>query len=865
MTMAVLLCSITVSAYDFEVDGIYYRRTQFGDNPTVKVDYRGFIGNTYNDFYVGDIVIPETVSYDGVTYAVTAIGGNAFEGCNQVTSISMPSTITEIEQTAFYNCTRLAQINIPEGITWINNYTFENCRSLTSIDLPSTIKGIGTYAFLGCSKLETIQLPDNLTKIGSEAFSGCSNLQAINIPKGITVINEETFYNCASLQEINIPNGVTAINDMAFYGCTNLMAINIPESVTKIASNAYGNCSSITSIVVSEGNDVYDSRNNSHAIIETNTNILLRGCENTVIPNTVVKLSNSAFSGCTGLTTLVIPESLVEISANSFSACVNIESIRVEESHSKYDSRGNCNAIIETNSNKLVFGCKNTIIPNSIEVIGGNAFYGCTGLKEVVIPFGVKRIDGAFNKCKELSKVTIPNSIISMDYAFDECDNLKTIVSEVEVPYSKHLYDDDYKLTIDTIYIPKGSKKSYSFGYSSASLGICSCENILELDEKSVYLKDNMFALCSANNLDFTNIKGVKAYVIVEYDNVNNIVKCEQVKIVPANTGIILFGESNTEYKIPYTDKQPILSTNLLKCTITAKTINTTDGECANYVFEQNSFKKMETSKLLGNGEAYLQIPISSSLPETIELSFNKIILDNTTSFVQEIDEQCASITYTRTLNNLEWNALYVPFEIPVNQLIEDYEVAYINGIHSYDDDDNGEIDRMSMEVVKVKSGTLHANHPYLIKARTEEAKAMNITVNNTTLYKAENTTLDCSSVYMKYEITGIYEKMTESQLTGCYALSDGAWKQLASGSSLNPFRLYLKITDRGNSPVKVSPLAMTRIRIHVKGEETSTSIEELMMQEETNEEIIYDLMGRPVENPVKGHVYIVNGKKRVY
>lgn len=244
----------------------------------------------------------------------------------------------------------------------------------------------------------------------------------------------------------------------------------------------------------------------------------------------------------------------------------------------------------------------------------------------------------------------------------------------------------------------------------------------------------------------------------------------------------------------------------------------------------------------------------------------DKVTLTDGQLFDNNGDRAMDEITYTRTLNNTEWNALYVPFEIPVSQLIDDYEVAYINGIHSYDDDDNGEIDRMSMEVVKVKSGTLLANHPYLIKARTEAAKQMNITVNNTTLYAAESMTLDCSSVYTKYEITGIYEKMTGSELAGCYALSGGTWKTMASNSYLNPFRLYLRITSRGNSPIKVSPLAMTRINIHVKGEESSTSVEEMMMQEQLlNDEIIYDLMGRRVENPVKGHIYIVNGMKRMY
>ena len=144
-------------------------------------------------------------------------------------------------------------------------------------------------------------------------------------------------------------------------------------------------------------------------------------------------------------------------------------------------------------------------------------------------------------------------------------------------------------------------------------------------------------------------------------------------------------------------------------------------------------------------------------------------------NFIQDEDKENVSITYTRTLNNTEWNALYLPFEIPVSQLTDKYEVAYINAIHSYDEDDNGEIDRMSMEVIKLREGTLHANHPYLIKAWTAAAKQMSITVENTTLHKAESRTLDCSSVYTKFEITGIYEKMTSAQLAGCYALSGGS------------------------------------------------------------------------------------------
>ena len=237
-------------------------------------------------------------------------------------------------------------------------------------------------------------------------------------------------------------------------------------------------------------------------------------------------------------------------------------------------------------------------------------------------------------------------------------------------------------------------------------------------------------------------------------------------------------------------------------------------------------------------------------------------------AYVNAQESEMESITYTRTLNNLNWNALYVPFEIPVTQLTDNYDVAYINAIHSYDDDDDGSLDRMTMEVVKIKAGTLRANYPYLIRAKSEAAKKLSITVENTTLYAATSTTLDCSSIYTKFEITGTYNSMTSDELTGCYALSSGAWKTLTDDSTLNPFRLYLRISDRDDSPVKTTTFMLTRrsIAIHVRGEEGTTSMEDHFESGEDNSETtIYNLMGQPVKNPQKGHIYIRGGKKVVY
>jgi hypothetical protein len=232
--------------------------------------------------------------------------------------------------------------------------------------------------------------------------------------------------------------------------------------------------------------------------------------------------------------------------------------------------------------------------------------------------------------------------------------------------------------------------------------------------------------------------------------------------------------------------------------------------------------------------------------------------------FENEVELTLSTLTYTRTLPNLYWNALYVPFEIPVSEIIDKYEVAYVNNVNSYDHNDDGTIDDMRMEVIKIKSGTLNANYPYLIKARNEEAKNMTITLENTTLFQSVETTIDCSSVFAKHEITGIYNKRYKNELPdGAMAISmAGAWQPIASGSYLNPFRLYMTITARDGSPVKVEPAAMSRIRISVLGEDVETDIEETRRE---TKNIILDLSGRSVLNPVKGGVYIVNGKKVIF
>ena len=246
---------------------------------------------------------------------------------------------------------------------------------------------------------------------------------------GLTSIGNYVFSGCSGLTSVTIPSTVTSIGNGAFGSCTGLTSITIPRYVTSINLTAFANCSGLTSITVEQGNTYYDSRDNCNAIIESTNNRLIAGCKTTIIPNTVTYISGSAFYGCSGLTSVTIPNSVTGINEGAFDDCLGLTSIIVEGGNTKYDSRDNCNAIIESASNKLIAGCKNTVVPNSVTSIGNRAFFGHSGLTSVTIPNSVTSIGGsAFNGCSGLTSVTIPNSVTSIgSNAFYGCSGLTRI------------------------------------------------------------------------------------------------------------------------------------------------------------------------------------------------------------------------------------------------------------------------------------------------------------------------------------------------------------------------------------------------------------------------------------------------------
>ncbi len=216
---------------------------------------------------------------------------------------------------------------IPYNITAIGKYAFEDCKNLTSITMPDSITGIRDWCFSGCSNLTSVRFSNNLSTIGYSAFEGCSKLT-----------------------NVVIPESVTYIGNMAFYDCDSLVSIEIPKNVVAIGYYAFEKCDSLTSISVHQDNTTYDSRDNCNAIIRTETNTLEIGCQNSIIPQDIIKIERYAFQYCKNLT--------------------------------------------------------NVVIPSSVQSIGDDAFNNCDGLINVIMYAGVQKMGyGVFNGCDNLNKI----------------------------------------------------------------------------------------------------------------------------------------------------------------------------------------------------------------------------------------------------------------------------------------------------------------------------------------------------------------------------------------------------------------------------------------------------------------------------
>ena len=281
----------------------------------------------------------ENITAISLSSGITTIGNYAFSDITNLAKISMPSTLLSIGKNAFYHCASLSSITIPANVDTIVPFAFAGCSALTSINVHAknttydsrnscnaVIHTATNTLAVGC---QNTVIPADVVKIGDAAFERAT-FSYIEIPNTVTEIAQYAFYGCEYLTTIDLPDNLTTLGYAAFRHCYALNEVVIPSTVTQVEGSTFSGCTSLTSIVVESGNTKYDSRNSCNAIIETATNTLIAGCQNTVIPNNVTSIGSQAFYQCSSLTSITIPNNVTSIGIQAFSSCSSLTSVTVE-------------------------------------------------------------------------------------------------------------------------------------------------------------------------------------------------------------------------------------------------------------------------------------------------------------------------------------------------------------------------------------------------------------------------------------------------------------------------------------------------------------------------------------------------------
>ncbi|GMO66003.1 MAG: hypothetical protein Ta2A_13930 [Treponemataceae bacterium] len=560
---------------------------------------------------IGDRAFRNCIGLTSVSIpdGVTDIGNGAFSFCTGLTSVNIGKSVTRIGVRAFLDCSGLTSISIPDGVTDIGGGTFGGCTGLTSVNISENVTRIGSGAFGHCTALTSVNIPDGVTEIG-DAFEGCTAL--ISEQSGFTVttvggkviinryteksaatavvpatlggnpvveIGRRAFADCTALTSVNISENVTYIEDWAFSGCTALTTIRIPSSVIRIEDVAFSGCDGLSAIQVDANNQNYASRdgvlfnktetelvkypagrNASHyAIPESVTGIGLDAFFNCTaltsvnISENVTVIDAAAFWGCARLTTINIPKSVTVIRNDAFYGCTALTAIQVDENNQNYASRDGVlfnKAVTELLNYPAGRNASHYAIPESVTVIGHEAFGGCSTLTSVNISENVTVIvANAFCRCTRLTSINIPESVTRIeDNAFRNCDGLSAI--QVDANNQNYVSRDGVlfnKTETELVKYPAGrNARHYAIPESvtvirSNAFQNCTRLTSINISESVTRIEDNAFRNCD----------GLSAIQVDE--NNQNYASRDGVLFNKAGTELIKYpeGRKASHYAIP--------------------------------------------------------------------------------------------------------------------------------------------------------------------------------------------------------------------------------------------------------------------------------------------------------------------------
>lgn len=476
---------------------------------------------------------------------------------------------------------------------------------------------------------------------------------------------------------------------------------------------------------------------------------------------------------------------------------------------------------------------KKVIIKDGVKNIGGHAFERCSRLESIEIPNSVTEIGwGAFKDCS-LSSIKIPNSVTSIGFrAFEDCIRL----SFIEIPNSvtdigAEAFMNCYSLT--SVIIPNSVKE-----IGMETFMCCTKLSSVVIPNSVRYIGSDAFCSCSS----LSSIEIPNSVTEIYW---NAFMGCRNLKSVEIPSSVTKIEDRAFES-----------CENLTSITFEG----TTPPEFGKFVFEGVN-KSIPVYVPFGSRAAYKEALGDFGMTNIIQPPLS---LSGSESYTQNSQIDDIDVSFTRNFGGY-WESICIPFSLEYKDWKDDFEVARINAVHQYDDNDDGDIDRTILEFVKMKNddSVIEPNTPYLIKAKTSGKKT--ISVENTTVYESKANSIECSTTTEQFTFIGLYKKPSFSfysqTFISKYVMDEGLLSELTAQSNIGPYRWYMKRENR-DSAYGIKNNSAKEISIRVVGEET-TCISQLQI---TNDELpVYDLNGRKVnENNLKPGMYVKNGRKFV-
>lgn len=480
--LAVILTGIgQAAAADFMVDSICYNI--IGDNQ-VEVTSRDSVK------YAGEVILPATVVNDGITYQVTRIGKNAFQGCKELTLIDIPEGITTIGTFAFNGCTKLENVDLPNSLVTLESFAFYACQSFTSFHVPRNLTDIAYNALMSCRNIAyytcssfnnhfkavdgilyskdlttlvaypfaatatTFDIPSHVTKLHDYCLSSNSNLVAVNIPETVTWMGMNIFRDCVNIAEIDVPDGVTHMGVTVFGGCTSLTRVHLPANLDTIKSSTFSGCTLLTEVTIPRNVSCIDEQGFINA----------RGLETVIFEegSRLTSLGERAFLDCYALETLDLPSTVTSIGSGCFSGCRSLKTINMSHHLTEIGSSvfTGCNSLTEC------------------EIIGDvptmwNIFINCPKLKKVRLgdrngtPGSTLVQNATITRCNQLEYLELGANIDSLENgALCNLDSLKVLICWATTPprssdYWSGFIPTPINLKSTVLYVPKASLDAY--------------------------------------------------------------------------------------------------------------------------------------------------------------------------------------------------------------------------------------------------------------------------------------------------------------------------------------------------------------------------------------------------------------------